>query len=768
MGHCAADVTVGASLRRGGYWLIAAWAACLASVCAQPGSGPYAGYAYPAGGRQGATVRVIVGGQLLSGTRDVYVSGTGVRGRVVQYVRPLNQNELNDVGWYLRELVRRRWNAQVMDAERKANPPHVLPDHPWLRDLNEKTPAELARLRRLLFDTRKQPNAQLADQVQIDLTVAPDAPLGERQLRLLTPAGLTNPVCFQVGVVPEVTEQDRDRGGGADAAPLALPVVLNGQIMPGEVDRFCFRARAGAQLVARAQARHLMPYLADAVPGWFQAAMTLRDVQGHELAHADCYRFDPDPVLFCKIPSDGLYQLEVYDAIYRGRDDFVYRVTVGELPFITQIFPLGGRAGKATSATVLGWNLPVGTVPLDTQPGPDRIRYVRLPQCPLCNEWPYAVDALPEVVESEPNGTAAEAQQVTLPLVIDGRIGRSGDVDVFRFAGRAGEDFVAEVMARRLGSPLDSLLRLEDATGKVLASNDDTDDPCYGLLTHHADSYLRVKLPQDGEYRVILSDAQNQGDACAYRLRLGPAQPDFAVLITPSGASLPGGRAATLAARVVRKDGFDGPVDIVLKDPPAGFTVSGGRVPAGKDTANLTLSAPRGLSPQTLLLHFEARAQIGAATVAHPVTPAEDMMQAFAYRHLVPQPEFVVIIPGAREVPAVWRPLAAGFEPVGAAALKIPQGGTAPLRINLPAALAAGRQALSCKLAAGPRGVTLREVAITPATVTCTLKADGIIANEGDTGNVIIEVFTAAGRPEGTEPTSLGVLPAMPVQVVRP
>ena len=37
--------------------------------------------------------------------------------------------------------------------------------------------------------------------------------------------------------------------------------------------------------------------------------------------------------------------MEIKDALYRGREDFVYRITIGELPFVTGIFPLGGRAG---------------------------------------------------------------------------------------------------------------------------------------------------------------------------------------------------------------------------------------------------------------------------------------------------------------------------------------------------------------------------------------------------------------------------------------
>ena len=134
-------------------------------------------------------------------------------------------------------------------------------------------------------------------------------------------------------------------------------MVINGQIMPGDVDRFRFRAKTGQKLVIETQARSLIPYLADAVPGWFQATVTLYNAAGKEMAVADDYRFNPDPVLFNEIPRDGIYELEIHDSIYRGRQDFVYRIAVGELPFITQMFPLGGKAGVPTVASVDGWNL---------------------------------------------------------------------------------------------------------------------------------------------------------------------------------------------------------------------------------------------------------------------------------------------------------------------------------------------------------------------------------------------------------------------------
>ncbi|MFK9339967.1 hypothetical protein ACJEKK_25535, partial [Escherichia coli] len=87
----------------------------------------------------------------------------------------------------------------------------------------------------------------------------------------------------------------------------------------------------------------------------FQATLALCDAKGNELAYDDDFRFDPDPVLYFEVPADGQYVIEIKDALYRGRDDFVYRIAMGESPFVTGIFPLGGRAGEQTAAELTGW-----------------------------------------------------------------------------------------------------------------------------------------------------------------------------------------------------------------------------------------------------------------------------------------------------------------------------------------------------------------------------------------------------------------------------
>ena len=78
-----------------------------------------------------------------------------------------------------------------------------------------------------------------------------------------------------------------------------------------------------------------------------------------ELAYADDYRFQPDPVLLLPHPQGRRVRASrSRTRSTAGREDFVYRITIGELPFVTSVFPLGGRAGAKTTVELTGWNLP--------------------------------------------------------------------------------------------------------------------------------------------------------------------------------------------------------------------------------------------------------------------------------------------------------------------------------------------------------------------------------------------------------------------------
>ena len=641
-----------------------------------------------------------------------------------------------------------------------------LPNHPLLDSLDDLSDGDLRLVAREFLDPNKKETTKnsIAERVIIELMIDPDATPGDRELRLITPAGLTNPMCFQVGSLPEFDQKELDA-----ATPLTLPALVNGQILPAEVDRVRFSARSGQRLVIQAQARHLIPYMADAVPGWFQAVIALYDARGRQLACADHYLFDPDPVLFYAVPADGEYQLEIRDSIYRGREDFVYRVSISEQPFITQLFPLGGQAGVATAAAIGGWNLPEPRLTLDTEPGGAGIRQAAWRgDGAVSNDVLYAVDSLPECRKIEPNHTAQTAQPVTLPIIVNGRIERSGEADVFRFQGRAGDEVVAEVLARRLGSPLDSLLRLTDASGKVLALNDDYPDKEFGLLTHQADSWLCVKLPADGTYYVHLADAQNAGsDAHAYRLRISAPQPDFALRITPSAINLLAGRATPVSVYAARKDGFDGDIEVALDGAPAGFILSGGAIPRGRESVRMTLTAPRMPAGRTTPLRFVGRAQIAGETVTRPVLPAEYQMQAFAYWHLVPAEELLAVVTG-NGWPVFALPNAGDI-------VKIPAGGEVQVQVNCPPEVATAART-GFELIEPPKGLSLGEIAVVPGGLKLTLKADAAGEKPGYADNLIVEAHALesapgpqAGAPAGTRRgRSYGNLPAIPVEIVPP
>jgi hypothetical protein len=331
-------------------------------------------------------VQVLIGGQFLNGIESVHLTGEGVTGKVVEryrYIRNLQPEQRHELQARMAACAQARWDEMVQaklvtgkplfGLTRKPKPlgddagDRKLPKHYLFNGWEQMSYRELAYVRQRLYQRAKQqPNAQIGETALVELTIDADADPGDRELRLLGKNGITNPMVFQVGTLPETNEIESNDPRKWDplptVPPLDLPIVINGQILPGDVDRICFNAKAGEPLIVKVQARHLVPFYADAVPGWFQAVVAIYDAEGNELAYADDYQFDPDPVLRFVPPADGAYALEIRDAIYRGREDFVYRVSLGKLPFITSMFPLGGQVGRSTQAAVTGWNLPSDTI----------------------------------------------------------------------------------------------------------------------------------------------------------------------------------------------------------------------------------------------------------------------------------------------------------------------------------------------------------------------------------------------------------------------
>lgn len=616
---------------------------------------PHIGYVYPAGGQQGSVFEVTLGGQHLDNPHTAYITGNGVDAEIIEHIRPLNQGAFKSLQNRVQELKKKRDAAASSGKSKRKGRgrPQASAREVWTAE-DEQNLAEM-RKRLATFSIRKFSVPALAETVTLQVTVNPDAKPGRRELRLQGKNGLSNPMVFCVGQLPEIAEEsarsfaveESQRRGGrgrkrqkTDAldpsvspiakAPevetdIAAPIIINGQILPGDVDRYRFPALKGQQLVVEVSARELIPFLSDAVPGWFQAAVVLFDEKGNELAYEDDFYFRPDPVLYCEIPEDGRYMIEIRDALYRGREDFVYRIALGELPYISHIFPLGGRAGSQATVKLHGYNLEEPEqVQCAAKPGiyPVSTRKGNL----ISNRVPLAVDALPECREQEPNNKLDTAQRVNGPAIVNGIIDQPGDVDAYVFKGKAGATVIAEVKARRLGSPLDSALKLTSAKGVQLAYNDDYKDESDGLSTHHADSRLRFTIPANGLCCLHITDTQHRGGPeFSYRLHINVQRPDFELRVVPSVINARAGTTVPFTVYVCRKDGFSGEIALVLKTPPPGFGLSGARVPSGQDAVQLTLTVPEesALTPHGLAL--EGRAVVQQREVVRTAVPADDM-----------------------------------------------------------------------------------------------------------------------------------------------
>ena len=244
---------------------------------------------------------------------------------------------------------------------------------------------------------------------------------------------------------------------------------------------------------------------------------------------------------------------------------FLAVVTVSAAPpLLERIEPRGGQRGEAVRLTLVGRGLdqdlqvssaiPGALTPLSQSPraieGRERTYLVEIDPNATVNIYPiqvrttkglsnvllFSVGAFPEAAEAEAEDAAREgdvtndspelAQDVPTPITINGEL-LGSDRDFFRFEGKAGAEIVIDAEARRIGSAIDPLIEVVDATGKRIASNDDA--PGIG-----ADARLRLSLAKDGEYFVSVRDAKySDQDENFYRLKIGRF--DYAETMFPLG-----------------------------------------------------------------------------------------------------------------------------------------------------------------------------------------------------------------------------------------
>ncbi len=351
----------------------------------------------------------------------------------------------------------------------------VLFDAPGLtgKILNIRDLPEEEKAIRIGVDLGAKIPQGLKQEVRLEVSVGPGVEVGVHNFRVQTPRGTSNLAALDVGALPEIQEVEPN-DSPTEAQRVELPATLVGTMgWPGDVDSYSFDGKAGEELVFQVVAASLGSQL--------ESVLVLRDSMGKELARVGDYSRKADAVLTAKLPSDGKYTISVSDVEKKGGMDYFYRLNAGALPYVTEVFPLGVRAGESSEVWVKGVNLgQVQKVPVQAprssagawEKFPLR---VKTPQGESLNKVMLAVGEGPEVMESEPNDSPAKAQKVTIPVTINGRIdnGKTAgptDEDYYRFEAKKGEHLLIDVEAARLESPLDSVAEVLDANGEEIPS----------------------------------------------------------------------------------------------------------------------------------------------------------------------------------------------------------------------------------------------------------------------------------------------------------
>lgn len=449
------------------------------------------------------------------------------------------------------------------------------------------------------------------------LTIAPDAPLGIQQIRIVTPYGVSNALNFIVGSLPEMTEDEAIEKTEMSNW-LELPVTVNGEIASiDDEDRFSFDLKKDARLICEVTAQRLGSPL--------DSYLVLQDASGAEVANSGQGN-GLDSLLDYTALETGKYTLHIRDIRYKGGNGFRYRLSIGELPYLETIFPLGAQRGTDNAIAVTGANLETVnaiqvTIDAETPKGQQTLR-VQTPSGLASNSHSFSIGSLTEMGETEPNNTAEEANAVTTPITINGKIDESGDIDQFSFEIKEPQLLVFEVEALRLSSKLDALLTLYGAKKQMEAG---TDMKTYNAAeeqvlmvnddTSGTDARVEWNFTETGKYSIAIRDLNNQGgETYPYRLNIRPLEPDFtlsAVVLDnqnrPSQLDSPRvsrGGTFTIQVNVGRLDRHVGPIRLHCPTLPKTFEVSPAVVEVGQNKALLTVTAPwdapLGLMPFTV------------------------------------------------------------------------------------------------------------------------------------------------------------------------
>ena len=421
------------------------------------------------------------------------------------------------------------------------------------------------------------------------VAIAPDVPAGLHDARMMTALGVSSPRVFTIGTHPE-TLRTEPNTTPAQAFPLAPGMVCNAQATAQAADHYRLELQKGQRVVIDCAARGIESKL--------RPVLILADAAG-----ADLVAERRGGLLDFTAPATATYLVKLHDLSFQGGPECFYRLLAHELPAGA---PLPERQAAAPPVLAFSWP-PVG-----------------LPAKP----------AVEEIEGADPKA----AQQVTLPLDLGGRFFPAADVDSFEFEATAGEVWWIEVASERIGAPTNPAVVVQrrlpagpdgaPAAFEDVAELSDIPAPIRPSTNHYsydgppyeagsADCLGRLEIKETGTHRLQIRDlfgGTRDEPQAIYRLVIRKARPDFALVCWPlhmelrngdraalsKPMALRGGGTVCLEVAAIRRDGFDGPIELSVTGLPDGVSATGLRIPAGATRGQILFTAadspPRNLA----------------------------------------------------------------------------------------------------------------------------------------------------------------------------
>ncbi len=545
-----------------------------------------------------------------------------------------------------------------------------------------------------------------------EISSIPGGALGPHYFRVISPRGASNAALFRLGSQPHRTESEPNSAMD-QSETVPVPVTINARLeRDDDFDFFRFHAEAGETLVFDLRAARNGSSL--------DAALILLDGRGRKLEH-DEDTFIWDPFFVHRFTDEGFYFAVVQPTHTRNDPGFAYQLDIRRDAHLETVSPLALTPGVETEVTIHGQGLvdpaahiefdepgfsaqllkASGTTatarvkaPAEARPGP--YRFTLRSQWGRSNLATVLVDPVP-VYPGQ--GVIAK-----FPMAINGTA-RYRQPERFALDVQSGQSLVFEVRAQRYGSPVDSVLRILDAKGKVLANND---DGAFAGGVFNKDSRILHRFADAGSYTLEIRNLwATTGENFPYQLSIRPPEPRADLMFVSDNPYVFAGRTGKIKIAAARVDGLEAEIPLSITGLPEGVTAKPAVIAAGSSEVEIEIDATGARAGITGLI--DVRSPLAAKPAGRAIQVSSGGGEGRHYGN----------VEGAM-LAVVERPLFS-LE-CAASSLNLVRGGMATLKVAITRQ-PAFEDVLTFSAANLPQGVTMEPVDSRPGEATLRFRA---------------------------------------------